>query len=105
MKDVFMVVADQVMDALNSSSALHQVNIKHDLLKPFVDEASNETPAQVLDEWIQSIGVVQDKLSHIPKPRPHADFKHHDDKAYDPFDFDQLKKRYAAHKSLDVREN
>merc|ERR1719343_65203 len=94
MKDVFGVVAEQVLDALNGSSALHEAHLRQDFFEPLMREASNETPAQVLNDWVHSIGAVQDKLGNMPQPRP-----------YDTFDYDDLKKRYPHHKSMDVREN
>merc|ERR1719401_898780 len=83
MKDVFGVVADQVLGALNGSSALHEAHLRQDFFEPLMREASNETPAQVLNDWVRSIGAVQDRLGHMPQPRP-----------YSTFDYDQRKKRY-----------
>merc|ERR1719343_354395 len=95
MKDVFGVVADQVLAALNSSSDLHEFRVNEDFFKKEMKEAvaANETPAMVLDNWVKSVGAVQDRLKHMPQP-----------KSYDT-NYDKLKKKYSAHKSVDVREN
>lgn len=91
MHDVFGVVVDQVIGALENSQSLHAVqSLPHDLMDPV---QANSNRSQNLADIINNIKTTEDDLAHYS---PHMSGGVSER-------YDQMKKKYSAHKSMQVK--